>query len=131
MNSKLLSLRLNKNWTQDYVAEQLGLSQPAYSKLEQGQVKLTVDRAGKLAELYEIEPEYFFTNDAPIVNFNDNSQNKNLMQHVDNFHDNSEMKEMYEQRIAEQARQIETLNKRIETLESQLNTFVEKLAAKL
>lgn len=131
MNSKLLSLRLNKNWTQDYVAEQLGLSQPAYSKLEQGQVKLTVDRAGKLAELYEIEPEYFFTNDAPIVNFNDNSHNKNLMQHVDNFHDNTEMKELYEQRIAEQAQHIETLNRRIATLESQLNTFVEKLAAKL
>lgn len=129
--NKLLSLRLNKNWTQDYVAEQLGLSQPAYSKLEQGQVKLTIDRAGKLAELYEIEPEYFFTNDSPTVNFHDNSQNKNLMQHVESFHDSAEMKELYEQRIAEQTRLIETLQKRVEKLESQLDMFVEKLAAKL
>lgn len=131
MNNRLLTLRLEKNWTQDYVADQLGLSQPAYSKLEQGQVKLTVDRAGKLAELYDIDPDYFFTSDTPIVNFHDHSQNKNLMQHVDNFHDNSDMKELYEKTITEQAQLIQHLQKRIEKLEMQIDTFVDKLAAKL
>lgn len=131
MNHKLLSLRRGDNWTEYYVAKQLGLSQKEYSLLEHGQAKLSVDCANKLGVLYDIEPEYFLSNDTPIVNFYGKSYARNLIHHVSNFYDNSGMKELYEQRIAEQARQIETLQKRIETLESQLNTFVEKLAAKL
>lgn len=42
-------LRLDKNYTQDYVAAKLKISQNAYSKIELGYSKLTLDRLIEIA----------------------------------------------------------------------------------
>ncbi len=62
---KLRVLRMTRNWSQEYVAEQIGLTQPAYAKLEAGNVKLTIERAKQIASLYNIEAESFF-DESPI-----------------------------------------------------------------
>jgi|GEM_PF-1932304 len=69
----LQSLRENKNWTQDYVAQELDITQSAYAKLEAGHTKLTIDRAKELANLYGIDPETFLGNTPPVVNYNSGS----------------------------------------------------------
>lgn len=45
---KIKQLREQKNDRQDYVAEKLGGSQNAYSRLVNGQIELSVEKAEKL-----------------------------------------------------------------------------------
>ncbi len=46
-------LRESKNLTQEYLAMKLGLSQNAFSKIELGYTKITVERLYKIADLLE------------------------------------------------------------------------------
>lgn len=50
----LLQLRQAAGLSQECVAEALGIGQSAYSELESGHVKLSAERAVKLAHLYSI-----------------------------------------------------------------------------
>lgn len=59
MKNKLKEIRLKNNYKQEYVASELGITQKAYSKLENGQTCLTVDKIFKLAKIYNISPGYF------------------------------------------------------------------------
>ena len=52
MINKLKEIRLKNNYKQEYVASELGITQKAYSKLENGQTCLTVDKIFKLAIIY-------------------------------------------------------------------------------
>lgn len=51
---KLKQLRTEKNFTQQEVAENIGLSQSEYSKIENNQIKLDFEIASKLARFYKI-----------------------------------------------------------------------------
>lgn len=50
---KIRKLREAKQWTQEAVAYQLGISQKAYSKIENGATQLSVQRLAELANLLE------------------------------------------------------------------------------
>jgi transcriptional regulator with XRE-family HTH domain len=49
-------LRLERNLTQEYVALELGISQNAYCKIENGQVQLTIARLQKIAAILDTPP---------------------------------------------------------------------------
>lgn len=49
---KIRNLREYNNYTQAYVAEELVMSQNAYSLLEKGTTKITIDRLVSLAKTY-------------------------------------------------------------------------------
>ena len=59
MINKLKEIRLKNNYTQEYVASELGITQKAYSKLENGQTCLSQDKIMKLVQIYNISPDYF------------------------------------------------------------------------
>lgn len=59
MINKLKEIRLKNNYTQEYVASELGITQKAYSKLENGQTCLSQDKIIKLVKIYNISPDYF------------------------------------------------------------------------
>ena len=61
MIDKLKEIRLKNNYKQEYVASELGITQKAYSKLENGQTCLTVDKIFKLAIIYNTSPGYFIS----------------------------------------------------------------------
>ena len=46
--------RLDRNYSQEYVAGRLDISQNAYSKIELGHTKITVDRLSAIAEILEL-----------------------------------------------------------------------------
>ncbi len=52
---KIRIARFSNGYTQNYMAIQLGISQRAYSKIECGHTKLTVDRLKVIAEILEVE----------------------------------------------------------------------------
>lgn len=48
--------RQQLNYSQEYLAAKLNVSQNTYSKIELGNVKLTLDRFFKICHLLEIDP---------------------------------------------------------------------------
>lgn len=77
--TKLRILRESKNWNQAEVASKMGISQNAYSKIESGTTRLTADRITELSKIFEIEPEYLLDNNLPIVNNNNGSHSKSVI----------------------------------------------------
>lgn len=49
------SLREFRNYTQDYLAAKLGISQNAYSKIELGYSRINLERLFSIASLLEVE----------------------------------------------------------------------------
>ena len=50
------SIREHRNYTQEYLAAKLRISQNAYSKIELGYTKLTIDRLFLIANILEVDP---------------------------------------------------------------------------
>ena len=55
MCRRLRSLRESTGYTQQTVARWLSISQAAYSRLESGEVELTLSKLILLGELYDVE----------------------------------------------------------------------------
>lgn len=55
--AKIKAKRLQLNYSQDYIAGILSISQNAYSKIELGYSKISVDRLGEIAEIFNVEPK--------------------------------------------------------------------------
>jgi transcriptional regulator with XRE-family HTH domain len=53
---KLKQLRELKNFTQEYMAQQLGLSTRAYSKIETGETQLTINRLNEISTILGVDP---------------------------------------------------------------------------
>jgi len=51
--------RMLLNYTQDYVAHRLNISQNAYSKLECGLTSCTVERLFEIAEIFQTDIHFF------------------------------------------------------------------------
>lgn len=100
-HEKVRKLREFRNYTQEYMAEQLNLSQRAYSSLENGKTQLSVDRLVDICklldvsvgEILDIENQNIYNN-----NFNNNAENNhgNLIFKKDDF---EEERKLYERII--------------------------------
>jgi transcriptional regulator with XRE-family HTH domain len=56
--SRIRTLRLTAQLTQSDVAERLGVSQAAYSRLEKGEVEISVGKLFELCAIYGVTPAY-------------------------------------------------------------------------
>lgn len=56
--TRIRDLREDQDWTQTYVAEQLGIRQTTYSKYELGKILVPIDMLMKLADLYQVSLDY-------------------------------------------------------------------------
>jgi len=57
IEEKIKSIRELKNYTQGYMAEELGITQAAYSKIESGQTKLTMSKINDIAQIFDMPVE--------------------------------------------------------------------------
>lgn len=93
---KLKQLRELKNFTQEHVAQQLGLSTRAYSKIETGETQLTINRLNEIATILGVDPVQALGFDHENV-FNNCTQEGNIgINHI-NLPD--KLIEQYEKRI--------------------------------
>lgn len=53
---KIKQIRELKNFTQEHVATQLGLTTRAYSKIEAGETQLTINRLNEISAILGIDP---------------------------------------------------------------------------
>ena len=68
---KLRLLREFRNYSQEYIAEKLGITQHAYSRLENNQTKLTAERLERLAAILNIPPLELLSDKEPVIYFSD------------------------------------------------------------
>lgn len=54
---KIRSIRIDKGYSQEYMADKLNISQAKYSRLENGTTEFTINMLGKLIPLLEIHPK--------------------------------------------------------------------------
>jgi len=56
--------RLYRNYSQDYLAQKLNISQNAYSKIELGYTRVTVERLFIIADVLNVDPCDFLSDDS-------------------------------------------------------------------
>ncbi|WP_370897710.1 helix-turn-helix domain-containing protein [Chryseobacterium gossypii] len=57
IGNKIKNIRELKNFTQEYMAEKLDISQAAYSKLEKGDIKVSSEKLSQIAKILDVKPE--------------------------------------------------------------------------
>lgn len=58
--TKIRLKRLEKNFSQDYLASKIGISQSYYARIESGKNELTLTSLLKIATVLEVSPKKFF-----------------------------------------------------------------------
>lgn len=108
IKTKLKSIRKEKNFTQVFVAEKLGISLRAYTKIENGETQLTIGRLGEIIEILNIHPNEIFSSE--VCNNEDTPKNeKNRLA----THDTISLIQHYEETISILKEHIETLKELI------------------
>lgn len=65
--NRIKKFRELRNYTQEYMAEKLQISQNTYSNLEAGKSKLTIERAKEIADILEV-PFWELVSEQPVFN---------------------------------------------------------------
>lgn len=74
MNELLKRIREEKGYTQEYMAHKLGYKgKSGYCMLENGAVKLSVEKAIKISDVLEVDPSIFFTSKVEETSTNNRS----------------------------------------------------------
>ena len=119
IGQKIKKLRELKNLTQDYMATQLGLTQSAYSKMENGEVDIPYSRIEDIAKIFTLKPEDIITfNENIVFNFI-NNQNANSNGFVVNNHIYDAERKLYEDQIAGYKEQVDYLKNMVNQLMNQ------------
>ncbi len=121
--SKLKVLREVNNFTQEFIAETLGVDQSTYSKIERNPKNLKADQAEKLAKLYDVEVSDIISSDVTI-SFSHNTIDKGYI------HNNFDHKDMIEQIISAKDGEIKTLKEQVEHLKRQNDQLLKMLESK-
>jgi transcriptional regulator with XRE-family HTH domain len=93
---KLKNLRELKNFTQEHIAQQLGLTTRAYSKIESGETQLTINRLNEISAILGVDPIEALGFDHQNI-FNNCTQEGNIGINHSNIPD--KLIEQYEKRI--------------------------------
>ncbi len=121
LSNKIKLLREVHNYTQEYVAGFLDISQNTYSLLEKGETKLTIDRLDKLAQLYKMDVvDLIQSNDQTYINTITHSQGVCSHQVTINHPLSDEERKMYQSAIDRLEKENEKLHKLLEKLSDKL-----------
>lgn len=117
----LRNIRKSKGISQEKAADFLGISQTAYSKLENNITKLSAERITVLAHLFKVEERSFF-NSPENINLENNSLQ---FEHISNLLKSQqvifdEQKEMLQESI-------NILRTQLEQSNNQINVLLDKL----
>jgi transcriptional regulator with XRE-family HTH domain len=113
--NKIKKVRELRSFTQEYMADKLGLSQSNYARIENNEVKLSEERLQKIAEILETTVEAIKGFDENLIFNITNGQNSSYGQNpvVNNYQIDSTIQKLYEDKIA-------LLEEKIKYLEQQL-----------
>lgn len=119
IEEKIKNFRELKNLTQEYVAEKLGISQAAYSKIESGATKLSYSKIIDIAKIFDVQVEELLAFDSQkyFNSFNNvkGSNNGSVTINVEE----GDVKNLYEDKI-------KLLEKLLNITESELNKYKDR-----
>jgi transcriptional regulator with XRE-family HTH domain len=100
IKNKIKNIRELKNYTQEYMAERLGVTQAGYSKIEKGKTSLSYEKLVEIGKILDVSVEDIisFDYDRYFNSFNKITGNNNgsILINADNT---SIIKELYEDKI--------------------------------
>lgn len=96
VEKNIKQIRELKNFSQEYISSQLGLSIRAYSKIESGETQLTINRLNQISQILEVPPMEILGFDEKQV-FNHCKQEGNIG--INHINLPVELKEQYENQI--------------------------------
>ncbi|AEK23739.1 Uncharacterized HTH-type transcriptional regulator y4wC [Capnocytophaga canimorsus Cc5] len=107
-------IREQKGYSQEYLANQLNISQASYARLENQDTKITVDRLFQIAEILKTEvTDFFNASKLNIQNQNNHagSYGNGYVQHltIENKETTDKLITSYEERLKEKDEQINLL----------------------
>jgi transcriptional regulator with XRE-family HTH domain len=122
--SKLKILREVNNYTQEFIAEALGVDQSTYSKLEKNPKNLKADQAEKLAKLYDVDVADILSAEVTISFSHSTFSDRGYV------HNNFEQKAVIETIVATKDDEIKTLKEQVEHLKKQNDHLLRILEGK-
>ena len=108
---RIKKIREYRNYTQQFMADSLDLSQNAYCKIENGTTKLTIDRLEEIATILDVPVESILSSSNQTFNIQNNDK---LYGHIENLYEAN--KELMEKQIGLLQTQNEHLLKTIDLL---------------
>ncbi|MWB93257.1 helix-turn-helix domain-containing protein [Flavobacterium sp. GA093] len=120
IKNKIKSIRELKNYTQEYMAKQLGVTQAGYSKIEKGITILSYEKLTAIAEILEVSVEDIISFDRQrYFNSFNNVKGNNNGSVLINSDNTATLKKLYEDKI-------KLLEKLLERTERELERYKEK-----
>ncbi len=115
IGTKIKKIRELKNLTQEYMADQLNVSQSTYSRFEKEDSDLTLSQIQKVADILEVKPEDLLNFNEQVVINNYSSNQANQAYSIINNVSPAE-KELYEKYIATLEKEVEYLKGLVDRL---------------
>lgn len=106
-------IRLSRGMTQEIVAQKIGTSQHAYSKIENDSSKISDETLDKIARLFGVSIEDLKSPEPVIINFNNSPQSSS--------YNKGEIIYASEQLLTQLTQQLKEKDKQIEMLLNQLS----------
>jgi transcriptional regulator with XRE-family HTH domain len=113
-------LREKRGYSQDFMANKLDITQASYARIENENIKLSVERLGQIAEVLEADISDFFKSVKLTIQTQTNKEGAYGNGYVENLH--IENKEIYEKLLVSKDEQIALLQSQI--------AFLQKMVAK-
>jgi transcriptional regulator with XRE-family HTH domain len=111
---KIKKLRELRNLTQEFMADQLDMSQSGYSRIETNDVEVTITRLERIGEVLGMRPEEILSFDEKYV-FNQ-THNRTAYGLIINHNNGSVPSELpLEERLSQMERMLQTLIERMES----------------
>ena len=112
--TKIRKIRELKGYSQEYIAEKLGISQSAYCQIERDEKNMTIERIQTIAHILDIDP-------MELINFNEqtifnNCKVGNGVNNGNYYAYSENERKLYEKSIERLEKEIEFLKKTIERM---------------
>ena len=125
---KIRIYRHKKGFSQEFVANHLGVCQSTYQKIEAGETKISAERLMQVASILEQPLESFLSKENKYIENQHNSNNQNVNGLVINYSEQQiefmqKMLTQQEKRILELEAKIERRDKKIVELKEIVNTI--------
>lgn len=117
--SKIRTIRLLRGYSQEHMAEKMGIDQSAYSRIENNNQKLTVQQLETIAKELGVSIQDI-TNHEPVI-INNNSSTIGAQGHIENFY--NDQKDMLEKIIASKDDEIKNLKEVIQSLKEVITSI--------
>jgi transcriptional regulator with XRE-family HTH domain len=121
IGNKLRKLRMDKGYSQEYLAEVLNISQKTYSNMEIDKSSISVDTLKKIAAEYNVDLMEILSDERVIVQHNNSHDNSTFQGGIIINHLSDELLTQLKERIEDLKVIVAEKDKRIESLEKRLN----------